>query len=291
MKQLNNVLDQAVVYTGVAAAATTLTGASIGEAAGPIVFTTANCANVFTAAGRVLNTANRTGGERFALIGPRMLEVLQQYVGGRETGFGDTVSDNGRVANRFGFGLRLSNNLYFTATLTTSAAIVTTETVTINGVTFTFKDAAATAGDVDLGANQAAATALLVLAINDDSTAHDTATTWYQLSDEDRQLLDSAGIHATDNTTSITITGYGDIVVSETMGEAANVWSVQYQYALMGQVGSIDLVTQVTPNVVFRDAQLRLGKYVHPWMLYGTKVFERMKKNLVAVRFDASSWV
>ena len=291
MKQLNNVLDQAVVYAGVTYAATTLTGASIGEAAGPIVFTTANCANVFTAAGRVLNTANRTGGERFALIGPRMLETLQQYVGGRETGFGDTVSDNGRVANRFGFGLRLSNNLYFTATLTTSGTWLNGETVTINGVTFTAKDTAATAGDVDLGANPAAFTALLVKAINDDSTAHDTAATWYQLSDENRQLLDAAGIVAVDGTTSITISGYGDIVVSETSADAANVWSVQYQYALMGQVGSIDLVTQVTPNVVFRDAQLRLGKYVHPWMLYGTKVFERMKKNLVAVRIDASSWV
>jgi hypothetical protein len=291
MKQLNNVLDQAVINAGKNAAATTLTGASIGEAAGPIVLTAANVANVFTAAARVLNTNNRTGGERFALIGPRMLEVIQQYVGGRETGFGDTVSDNGKVASRFGFGLRLSNNLPFTATLTTSGTWLTTETVTINGVTFTAKTAAATAGDVDLGANPAAFTTLLVYAINDDSTAHNTATTWYDITAENRQLLESAGIVATDNTTSITLTGYGDIVVSETCAEAANVWSVQYQYGLMGQVGSIDLVTQVTPNVVFRDAELRLGKYVHPWMLYGVKVFERMKGNLVSARFDASSWV
>lgn len=290
MRQLNNVLDQAVFgqYTN---AGTTLTGASIGEAAGGIVMTAANTANIFTASGRVLNTALRTGGERFALIGPRMLETIQQYVGGRETGFGDTVSDNGKVANRFGFGLRLSNNLPFTATLTTSVIPVAGNTIVINGVTFTARanGAATGAGGFSIGVSAAEATTNLVAAIN--ATGTPGVTTYIDLSAEDRQLLESAGIVATDNTTSIGIVGYGDIVVSETITSATDVWSDQFQYALMGVVGSIGLVTQVTPNVVFRDAQLRLGKYVHPFMLYGVHTFERMKKNLVAVKFDVSSWV
>jgi len=75
------------------------------------------------------------------------------------------------------------------------------------------------------------------------------------------------------------------------LAAAANVWSAQLQYALMGQVGSIDLVTQVSPNVVFRDAPLRLGKFVHPWMLFGKKTFFRMQDNLVAVKMDVSAWV
>jgi len=289
MRQLNNTLDQAV-FAEYSNAGTTLTGVSIGEAVGGIVMSPANTANIFTAAGRVLNSKKRLGGERFALIGPRMLEVIQQYVGGRETGFGDTVSDNGKVANRFGFGLRLSNNLPFTATLTTSSAIGNTETVTINGVTFTFKDAAAVnAGEVYSGGSDADTTTQLVAAIN--GTGTPSATTYIELSAENRQLLEESGIVATDNTTNIGIVGYGDIVVSETMAQAANVWSSQFQYALMGQVGAIDLVTQVAPNVVFRDAQLRLGKYVHPWMLFGKKTFTRMRDSLVAVKFDVSAWV
>jgi len=287
MKQLNNTLDQAVINAGVTYAKTTLTGASIGEAAGAIVLTAANVSNVFTAAGRVLNTDNRTGGERFALIGPRMLETIQQYVGGRETGFGDTVSDNGKIANRFGFSLRLSNNLPYTATWTPADQPSDGDTVTINGVTFTFETSTlTTAGQVKSETSLAATLDNLVKAINDTGTS---GTEYYALSAEDRQLIESAGIAMTDGTTSVSITGYGDIVVSAS--EAADVWSVQYQYALMGQVGSIDLVTQQVPNVVFRDAELRLGKYVHPWMLYGVKVFERMKGNLVSVRMDASSWV
>lgn len=290
MRQLNNVLDQAV-FAEYSNAGTTLTGVSIGEAAGGIVMSAANTANIFTAAGRVLNSKKRLGGDRFALIGPRMLETIQQYVGGRETGFGDTVSDNGKVANRFGFGLRLSNNLPFTATLTTSVIPVAGDTITINGVVLTAaaSGAATNAGDFSIGSDAAAATANIVGIINDSLTPG--ATTYIALSAENRQLLEESGIVATNNTTNIGIVAYGDIVVSETITSATDVWSSQFQYALMGQVGAIDLVTQVAPNIVFRDAQLRLGKYVHPWMLFGKKTFTRMRDNLVAVKFDVSSWV
>ena len=289
-RQLTNVLDQAVLgqYTN---AGKTLTGLDIGEAAGGIVMTAANTANIFTAAGRTLNTKLRLGANRFAIIGPRMLETIQNYVGGRETTFGDTVSDNGKVANRFGFSLILSNNLPYSATLTTSVIFVDTETITINGVVFTAdaNGAAVGAGHFSIGSNAAEATDNLVAAIN--GTGTPGVSTYIDISAEDRQLIEEAGIVATDNTTTIGITGYGDIVVSETISSGTDVWSDQFQYALMGIEGSIAIVTQVAPNVEFRDAQLRLGRYVHPWMLYGVHTFERMKNNLVAVKFSTAAWV
>src|SRR3990167_2874743 len=287
MKQLNNVLDKAV-FSQYSYAGTTVSGASIGETAGGIVFTAANCANVFTAADRALNTENRTSGERFALVSPRMLETIQQYVGGRETGFGDTVSDNGKVANRFGFGLRLSNNLPFTATLDGATIFVDTETITINGVVFTADadGAAVGAGHFSIQTTAALCIAQLASAINDDGTPG--VDTYIALSAENRQLIEEAGIVATISGTDLLLTGYGDIVVSEAC--AGSGWSAQTQYALMGQVGAIDLVTQIAPTVEFRDAQLRLGKYVHPYMLYGVKTFTRMADSLVAVKFDVSAW-
>src|SRR3990167_6231405 len=289
-RQLNNTLDQAVFaeYTN---AGKTISGADIGEAAGGIVMSAANTANIFTASGRVLNSKKRLGGNRFALVGPRMLEVIQQYVGGRETGFGDTVSDNGKVANRFGFGLRLSNNLPWTGTLTISVTPTDGDTVTINGVVFTFKTTltgTATLGEVLIGGSASASNTNLAKALNDSGTVD---THYSALSAENRQLIEESGWTATATATTTTHTAYGDIVVAETLANAANVWSAQLQYALMGQVGSIDLVTQVSPNVVFRDAQLRLGKYVHPWMLFGKKTFFRMQDNLVAVKMDVSAWV
>ena len=289
MDQLNNVLDQAVMgqYSN---AHTTLDAGDIGGTANDgIVLSTANVADIFTAQGRTLNSFNRLSPNRFSIIGPRMLEKIQLYVGGRETGFGEEVSDNGKVAKRFGFQLFLSNNLPYTATLTTSATISNGETVVINGVTFTFATTATSAGDVDLGSTDAEATTNLVAAIN--GTGTPSATTYIDISADERQLLEEAGIAAVDNTTTISLSGYGDIVVSETMAQAANVWSAQTQYSLSGINGAIAMITQAAPNVEFRDAQLRLGKYVHPWTLYGVGVFERMKKNLVATKFDVSDWV
>jgi hypothetical protein len=289
MNQLNNVLDQAVLNSGVTNAGTTLTGASIGEAAGNIVMTAANTANIFTAMGRVLDTKKRLDGERFALIGPRMKETIVNYVGGRETGFGDTVGDNGVVGKRFGFRLVLSNNLPFSATLDGATIFVAGETITINGVTFTARaDGAATgAGGFSIQTSAALCIAQLASAINDDGTPG--VDTYIALSAEDRQLLEESGIAATISGTNLLLTGYGDIVVSESC--AGNGWSAQKQSSLSGITGAVALITQVAPNVVFRDAQLRLGKYVHPWTLYGVGVFERMKNNLVACSFDASSWV
>ena len=252
--------------------------------------TAANTANIFTAAGRVLNGKKRMSRDRVALIGPRALETIQTYVGGRETGFGDTVSDNGVVANRFGFQLVLTNNLPYTATLTISAAVTDGDTVTINGVVFTCKTTltgSATLGEVLIGANAAASNANLTKAIDDSGTVD---THYSALSAENRQLIEEAGLDATATSTTTAIAGYGDIVVSETLTDAANVWSAQKSFMLMMVRGSIDLVTQVAPNVEFRDAQLRLGRYVHPWTLYGHKLFTRNVDNLVAAQIDASAW-
>ena len=288
-RQLNNNLDQAVVaeYSN---ANTTLDDGSIGGTSGNgIVFSVSNAPTVMTAMGRTLNSFNRMSMDRFALIGPRMLETLQQYVAGRETSFGDTVGDNGRVAKRFGFDLILTNNLPFTATLDGATIFADTETITINGVTFTADadGAAVGAGHFSIQTTAALCIAQLASAINDDGTPG--VDTYIALSAEDRQLIEEAGIVATISGTDLLLTGYGDIVVSEAC--AGSGWSAQKQYSLAGINKSIDLVTQIAPTVVFRDAELRLGKYVHPYMLYGKKTFERNKKNLVAVQYDVSAWL
>ncbi len=290
-RQLNNVIDQAVIaeYSN---AGTTLDDGSIGGTSGNgIVASTGNISDIFTASGRTLNAKKRLGGDRFALVGPRLLEKIQLYVGGRETGFGEEVGDNGMVGKRFGFSLKLSNNLPFSATCSIATAPSDGNFVVINGVTFTFKTAltgSATLGEVLIGGSASAANTNLAKALNDSGTVD---THYSALSAENRQLIEEAGIVATAAATSTAITGYGDIVVSETFTDPTDAWTSQLQYSLMGINGAIDLVTQVAPNVEFRDAQLRLGKYVHPWTLYGKKTFFRMKDNLVAVKFNVSSWV
>ena len=288
-RQLNNVLDQAVLAEYSNAGYTVDDGDIGGTDGNGLVLSAANVSNVFTAAGRQLNAKKRLSQDRFALIGPRFLETIQNAVAARETGFGEVVGDNGKVGRRFGFDLILSNNLPFTATLDGDTIMADTETITINGVVFTADadGAAVGAGHFSIQTTAALCIAQLASAINDDGTPG--VDTYIALSAEDRQLIEEAGIVATISGTNLLLTGYGDIVVSSTA--AASLWTAQTQYALTGVRGSIDLVTQVAPNVVFRDAQLRLGKYVHPWMLYGKKTFTRMQNNLVAVKMDVDAWV
>ena len=296
-RQLNNYLDQ-VVLAEYASARTTLDDGDLGGTDGNgVVHQASNTASIFTAMGRVLNSKKRLSQDRFVMIGPRMLEVVQNYVGNRETGFGDTVADNGKVARRFGFDLVLSNNLPWTGSLKIATQPTDGDTVVINGVTLTFKTTltgAATLGEVLIGATASTARTNLKKALLDEGTVD---THYSALTSDNRQLLEEAGL-TTGGTGSVTIVSndinfvmFGDVVVSETLTAAADVWSAQVQYSLSGVRGSIAIVTQKSPTVVFRDAQLRLGKYVHPWMLYGVKTFERMKDQLVATKFDVSAWV
>lgn len=287
-KGLNNVLDQAVL-SQYANAGKHLYSADIGGsgATTPIALSTGNVQDIFTAAARVIDQSD-SNGEKFAVVGPRTIELLRKSIAGRETGFGDTVGSNGVIANRFGFKIFQSNNIPFTATLTTSATISAGETVTINGCVFTFRATASTAGDVDLGSSDAEATANLVLAIN--GTGTPGATTYIEPTASQRKKLLKAGIVATNATTSITLAGFGDVALSETMAQAANTYSLQKSHPLFGMVGAIDLVAPVMSNVVFNRAELRLGRYVLPYMNFGMKVFEAGADVLVDVVLDASSW-
>lgn len=290
---LNNVLDQAILaeYPN---ANSNIYLADIGGSGSTtaIPLTTANVQDVFTAAGRKLDQLDVPQGNRFACIGPRVLEILRLQVANRETTIGDTVSENGNIGTRFGFELYYSNNVPFSATLTTSAAIANTETVTINGCTFTFKDTLTeAAGEVYSGGNDADTTAQLVAAINACTTGVEGTGNTYRLpTDANQWKICKAGIAATNNTTSVGIVGYGDIAVSETMGQGANVWSAQQQHLVFGMKGATDLVVQKSPSVEFRVAEKRLGRYVYPWMLFGKKTFADMKDALAVVHLNASSW-
>lgn len=290
---LNNVLDQAI-QAEYANADSNIYLADIGGsgASTAIIASAANIMSIFTAANRKLDQNDVPQGMRFALIGPRVLEILRLQAANRETAIGDVVTQNGKIGNRFGFELYFSNNIPWSGTLTTSAAIANAETVTINGCLFTFKDSMVeTEGTIYSGGNDADTTAQLVAAINGCLTnTEGTGNTWRLPSDKQRWLIAKAGIVATDNTTSIGIVGYGDIAVSTTMAQGANVWSAQQQHLLFGMKKATDLVVQKAPNVEFRIAEKRLGRYVYPWMLFGKKTFQDMQAALVAIHLNTASW-
>jgi hypothetical protein len=291
MRILNNRLDQAVLgqysYARTYISAQDLGGSGTGS----IAITQANISNMFAVGYRKLDEADAPTNNLVAFIGPRLLETLKLYVGGRETGFGETVSDNGLIAKRFGFDLIQTNNIPFTAVLTISSSVPSNgETVTIAGVVFEWETHGSNCdatGEVDLGTTSSSAADNLVLAIN--GTTAGTTSTYYDVSKADRKKLRKHGISASNDNGVITITGYGDVAITEASTNVALTSNTQYPVFMMR--GAIDLVTQKSPSVEFRMAEKRLGRYVYPWMLYGIKTFDDAKDVMTYAKVDTSAWV
>lgn len=287
---LNQELDQAILAEYSNASSFVSAQDLGGSGTGSIAINASNIANLFAVAARKLDFYSVPQRDRVAVIGPRLLEILRLYVGGRETGFGEQVSANGVIGNRFGFELVLSENVPFTAVITLSDVPSDGDTITIGGVTFTWEATGTNcnaAGEVDLGASATAAGDNLVLAIN--GTTAGTTSTYYDVSANDRKKLRKHGLSASNNAGVVTVTGYGDVAFTESTDNLV-ITSVTHNPVFMLR-GAVDLVTQKSPSVEFRVAEKRLGRYVYPWMLYGKKTFADMADAIVYAKVDASSWV
>jgi len=247
---------------------------------------TSNVQQIFTAASRKLDQYNIPQGGRFAAIGPHVLETLRLYIGGKDTSMSDIIGNNGKVAERFGFELYYTNNLPWTGTWTPADDPSDAATITIAGVTITFKTTPVAAGQVLRGTSLANTLDNLVAMINQTGTGD--GTDYIDVSDANRFKLSQAGLVATDGTTYASFVGYGDIAVATS--EALDLWSVQTQHMLCGLKGATDLLVQKAPNIEFRLAEKRLGRFVYPWMLYGYKTFADQADALVDVNISTSSW-
>jgi len=289
MKLLNIILDQVVANDGKNNAASSIDDGDVGGTAGnPIALSTSVVHQVFTASGRKLSQFDVPEGNRFSLCGPRTLEQLRLYLAGKDTPMADIVGRNGLVTERFGFEIYYSNNVPYSATLGMATNPTANDTVTISGVTFKFVSAIGTdPGNVLIETAVADSRTNLLNAINKGAGA---GTKYVEVSNDNRWKLTKNNVVGVVNGNNVDITANGEISVAETLTAAADVWSAQYSYLLMGMKKATDLVVQQAPNVEFRVAEKRLGRYCYPWMLYGVKTFTDMKDALCAVKLDASKW-
>jgi len=264
MDRLNRFVD-ADVLAEYANATSDIDDGDVGGTDGnAIQVSTSNINKIFTASARKLDKLNVSQKNRFAVISPSVLEVIRQYLAGKDTEFGEKVGANGYVGSRFGFDIHLSNNLAYTATWTPANNPTESDTVTINGVVFTFNATPSGAGSVDIGGTTAVSIDNLVACINDAGTA---GTTYIQLTAASRAAIE--GCVAADGTTNMTIVFAGGSECALSALEAADPWSVEKLHCLAGQKGATSLVMQKAPSIEFKDVPTKLGKNVVPWMIYG----------------------
>ena len=249
---------------------------------------TTNIVDVFGKAHTNLDSADVPMVDRVAVVGPHTIEILRKVKADRETQLGDTVLENGIIGPWKGWTVVQNNNLPYSAELKIATQPTNDDTVTIAGVKFTFKTTLGTdAGNVLIGANAAAARANLKAAIEGGSGA---GTTYIAPKANDLFTLLKRGITITSDK-SMVIKGFGDIVVSETLTAAADVFSKQEQKAWFGMRGATDLVVQLPPSPEFTPVEKRFGVRAKALAGYGAKTFADGAMALNKVTFDASQWV
>lgn len=288
--QLGNKIDS-VVLAEYAQADSDVDNSDVnaGTAGDGFQVTPANVKKVFFIAARKLDALNVDAKDRAAVVSPQFLQILREYVSDRETGWGDEVGNNGEIGNFAGFKVYLSNNITSTARLQLGTTPTEGDTVVIDGITFTFNATPSGAGSVDIGVDAPTSIDNLVAAINDSGTA---GTTYIQLSDANRDK--TKDWTATDGTTymDVQVRGLSNLVVSETLTAAADVWtsSRQIQHQLFLRKGATDIVIQKAPNVEIKDDPDRIGKNVVPWTLFGVKTFDYGDAMLVDVNVRQDSF-
>jgi hypothetical protein len=268
-----------------------ITSAGQSIAGAPVLVSSANVLDILEEAEGKLGAVDAPfeTSMRAVVLGPRTVAKLRRTKSDRETRIGDSVLENGVVGPWQGWTVVQNNNLPYSAVLTMATQPTEGDTVTIAGVTFTFKATPASAGDVDLGTDVDVSRANLAAAINDSGTA---GTTYIQLGKNDNLTIRrKRNITATNDNDAdtLTIAGYGDISVSETLTNAANVWGSQTVGSVFMIRGAIDLVVQLNELEMIRKEK-GFADLVKGLIGVGAKVFDDGAQYMVYMQQDASGF-
>lgn len=307
---LINQIDGDVLLATYQGAGTTLDdGDFAGTAGNGHVVTASNVATVFVTAMQKLRLKNVVYNKRFqggmklevpegmpiAIISPEMLSYIELYLGGKDTLLGDQVSRNGYSGHFMGFELFISNSLPWTATLAVATIATDTDTVVINGVTLTADadGAAAGAGHWSIQGSADLCWAQFTSLVNGDGTPG--VDEYIDVSTSDRRLLKN--VVATHSTSLDTVTfvgsGTGTVVVSETLSDGTDVFTVGLQqiHPIFALSKSISLVVQKNPSLTQRPSpNARIGDDFIAWTVYGIKVFVDQAPMIVALSVLSSSF-
>lgn len=217
---------------------------------------------------------------------------IEQYLMGKSIDLAGYVFKNGYAGTTRGADLIVSENLTGEAWLNISEDVTNTNTITINGVVFTFVTALssgpAVAGQVKLGADAAATRVNLTAALNAPET---TSANYTALSGNDLETIEDLKITAVNDITNtkvkITAVGSGRLTVAEGLTHASNVWTYNFIHSYFGKKGAIDVVVQDMKKVDMRPTADKRGTNVFTSYLAGIKTFADGKKKFLDVLINA----
>lgn len=215
---------------------------------------------------------------------------VAQYLLGKNIDLAGYVFKNGYTGDISNARMYVSENLTGTGVLASAQTPTDGDTVSINGIVFTFNTTlTTTAGSVLISGSADAARANLVALINTPGT---TTTFGTALSAANQLVLtDQLKIVATNDNTADTATivgtGSGRLVLAGTLTNTNNTWSKNFISAYFGKRGAIDLVIQDLKPVDMRTTTDRRGTNVFSSYLAGIKTFADGAKKFLNVKIAA----
>lgn len=185
-------------------------------------------------------------------------------------------------------GLVISENLQGDWRLTLTGAAAADEFITILGVTFTAKATPSVAGEFDIAGSTDAQGAIIENMINGAATGQDSASGYFEVSTENRNILSDANVVATytDATDTLVVTASGRIIESHDITNSST--DLNFIHAYYGKKGAIDMVVQDLSPVDMRDTDDRRGTNVFSSYLAGIKTFTDGSKRFLDVWIDAA---
>ena len=256
-----------------------------------ISLTTSNVDTVFSVANRKLDAQNVDRMSRFAAISPQFIQVLWERVAGRESIFGDKTSEFASMGTYAGMSLYSTNNLTGSAVWTPANNPSDGDTITIQGVTFTFKTViGTTAGNILIGGSTALTLDNLIALINAGGVTSDSGVSNVSLSTANQRAVQQWV--AVDGTTYALVRVKGASFLTVTGSDVADTWTLKKQHNMFGNKGCVDMVVQKSIGAD-TDKLLSAGKFgvvVGLLTVFGVKVFNRGSKEMVSVELASTSF-
>jgi hypothetical protein len=271
--QLRNNIDQKVLYTGTAAAASTVAGGTL---------TTSTLISKMSDVYSTLARKNAVDGDLFGVIDPETASLLSQTFIANGFNIADNTLRNGFAGMAVGFNVYVSNNLQNSVTLTVDTQPTNLDTFTILGYTWTCvtDGTAATAGQVNIGGNLADFKLIFVTAIN--GTTPPSANDYIDIATAGRRVYQNAQLTAaTFNANDCVLTAYGKMSCTETFFTGTNVFGIETTNMLFGRKGAVSLAIQMQHELTIAQEPRQLAKNWHTHTLFGCKTFTRDAQRLV----------
>lgn len=294
--RLSNLTDAVVLYEVVNANNTVDAGTLGGTAGDGITATTGNVLNIFGKINRKLTVRNVPLDQRFFGISPEFYDVLWQYIAGKESLLGDKTGETGNIGSFANLKLYISNNLTAQATLTSSSAAVptATNTVTINGIVFTWQTTIGVgAGAILAVTDRVTSLANFAALINAGGVGD--AVNNVSLSLANQRIVQNwvATVAGSGSTCTLLVSVKGGSYMTVSDTDAGGDWTaaLQKQCLIAGRKGAIDVVIQKEPGVEMAStvAAGKSGMNILPLTVFGVYTFNQGRNEIVKVdvRSDA----